>query len=927
MARLVLVLVLLGATVSCALNDVGFNNGSGRGVGFVWQGGFLRSCAPNAPQTASCSQCTPCPGTCPGLRKLRLPATVCHVAHGHSHGDAAHSHEACGHSHPHSDESDDAQQGTATKTETAAGSGKPQKHVLLVMDAAAEPKASASDAECGHEHGHSHGHSHEHSSSPTIGHTHEPSAAAATCDDADCGHDHGSGHSHSHSHSHGHAVAAAEECSDCGHDHGEGHSHSHQQAPSHTAGHSHSHSNSEVKSEGAPAAAAGSQTPEISSLEMIQKMFDSFLAGQGSLAAAGCTLVLLATKGVKVAVPFLYQYVLDTLGTGAIRAPTWVADVVAGVAGGNVATTAGALVLAYTVTKIIAQLLQSANDVVFSYAVQPSVRRAGRTTVLQLLNMPLSFHTESNTGALTRSMERGMRAVTAVLSRIVLHLFPQSVELVMVAAIIGLRAGPELAAVAVGTVVSYGAFTVAAVNLRTRYLERMNTADNEATSRLLDALLHYDVVTSYNRQEHEASRYESSISGYQRSQIKSQLALAGLNFGQKVIEALGSGYLLWTTALLVMAGSMSLGELLMINALLLQMMGPLDHLGANYMQLKQGLVDAREMFTILGKEASTSTGTVTREPSPPTELLPSLTPIPTTTPPPPRRSLAVADRRAIEVVFDNVHFGYGGKEVLRGFSLKVERGTTVAIVGESGCGKSTVMRLLTRALSPSTGRVLLDGQDVAEVDLDSVREAVALVPQDASLFNEDIAYNIAYGNADASPAAVAAAASSAQLDDVTEDMPLGLRTQVGERGRKLSGGQRQRVAIARALLKDAPILLCDEASSALDVYTEGRVLSSLRQARKGKTTIVIAHRLSTIIHADEIVVMERGKVAERGSHTDLLAQRGTRYAAMWAAQEREVSETGDVVKKRATAETDVEVASLEEVLTDGHDTCGCGHAH
>ena len=518
---------------------------------------------------------------------------------------------------------------------------------------------------------------------------------------------------------------------------------------------------------------------------------------------------------------------------------------------------------------------------------------------MQLFSMPLSFHTSSNTGALTRSMERGMRAVTAVLSRIVLHLFPQSVELAMVATIIGVRAGFDLAFVAVGTVGLYAAFTIAAVNTRTKYLEQMNLADNQATSRLLDGLLHYEVVSAYNRQSFEASRYEASVAQYQKAQIKSQMALAGLNLGQKVVEALGTGYLLWKTSFMVLAGTMSVGELIMINSLLLQLMGPLDHLGANYMQLNQGLVDAREMFTILKSTPPKSADLPDQQ----------------------QQKMVLQPGRPIEIAFKNVHFAYtptpvdsvakegrgenGGHthtpshgvdshsdHVLRGFDLTIERGTTVAIVGESGCGKSTVTRLVTRAVTASQGHVLLDGQDVAELDGDSVRECVALVQQDASLFNEDLAYNIKYGRPEASEDEILAASLCAQLESVTNDLEHGLATQVGDRGTRLSGGQRQRVALARALVKDAPILLCDEATSALDVYTEGRVMDSLRQVRKGKTTIIIAHRLSTIVQADEIVVMAQGRVVERGSHALLMSQKGSRYAAMWAAQERQVLELG-----------------------------------
>ena len=435
-------------------------------------------------------------------------------------------------------------------------------------------------------------------------------------------------------------------------------------------------------------------------------------------------------------------------------------------------------------------------------------------------------------------------------------------------------------------------------------------------------------------------RYEESLKDYQTAQIKSLTALAALNFGQKSIEAIGAGYLLFKTAFMVIGGTMSLGELIMINSLLLQLMAPLDHLGANYMQLNQGLVDSKDMFGILksSQHAAGPEGKVQ-------EQKPALP------------QLGVMEQKPVGIEFKDVYFGYapasavgavaaggqGAKHahshelpradsqskdlVLRGFDLTIKPGSTVAFVGESGCGKSTVTRLLTRAVSASKGQVLLDNQDVARLDPESVRSAVALVAQDATLFNEDVAYNIAYGNLNASVAEVQAAASRAQLDAMTEDMPDGLATKVGDRGSRLSGGQRQRVALARALLKDAPVLVCDEATSALDVYTEARVMEEIRQARKGRTTIVIAHRLSTVVDADEIVVMEQGRVAERGTHDALLAIQGSRYAAMWAAQERETCETGDV--KRKAAETEPVLPALEDMIAEAHDDgqCGCGHAH
>ncbi|EKX42782.1 hypothetical protein GUITHDRAFT_87943 [Guillardia theta CCMP2712] len=639
-------------------------------------------------------------------------------------------------------------------------------------------------------------------------------------------------------------------------------------------------------------------------------MYKSFLKGSGKTAVVFCCAIVLFAKFVRVSTPFMYQYVLDTVSTGAVSVSPVFRSIFPFVDNGvlNVFQGSFFLIAVYTVSKIFAQFLQSANDVLFARTVQPAVRVFGREALASLYRMPLSFHTGSNTGALTRSMERGMRAIIAVLSRLLLHLVPQAIELLLVSAIVWWKAGPELALVCFATVAVYCAFTIQTVQQRAHYLEEMNKSDNLATNRLLDGLLHYEAVTLNNRQSHEILRYDEKIVDYQRAQLKSSISLAVLNWGQKCIEALGSGYLLFRTASSVLSGTMTVGEMIMINTLLLQLMGPLDHLGANYMFLMQGMVDAKEMFRIIQDKSSQENDRETAKP-------------------------LLVSRGDVE--FKNIHFSYvdhAGQEdkgrshkehVLCGLDLKIPGGSYVAVVGESGCGKSTLTRLLTRTVTAKEGDVIVDGQDVRDVTFQSLRDNVALVHQDPSLFNEDIAYNIAYGKYGCTEEVCEAlsAAESAQLQPVIAKMNNGIYSMVGDRGQRLSGGQRQRVALARALVKDAPILICDEATSALDVKTESNMMDRLRDLRRGKTTLLIAHRLSSIVNCDEIIVMHQGKVVERGPHAELLGLNG-RYAAMWAQQAKEGSK---VVEDDAVSEDLVEVAVGSSMSSDSG--CGCGHAH
>ena len=642
----------------------------------------------------------------------------------------------------------------------------------------------------------------------------------------------------------------------------------------------------------------------ISATGIISTIVRASWADGGHVRILACLMLMVVTKLVKVMVPFVYKCIMDTVTSQSVHAPSfltpWLPQVAAGplhaVAPSILLPTVMILVVVHACNKIAAQTLQALNQLVLDVAVQPAVRLQNTKALERLLSMELGFHLQSKTGALTRSLERGMRGTTAVLSRLALHLIPQALELVLVSAIIGLRAGWWLAAFAVANVALYSAFTFATVGVRAGFLERMNTADNEAASRVLDGLTHVEAVQWYGRESLEVARYDQCLRAFQMEQLRSQAALAMLNWGQKAIETAGEALLLVHTGAAVLSGAMTLGEMVMMNALMIQMMGPLDHLGANYMQLQQGLVDSRQMFQLLQAHPQLTDApnapplTVTggkiefcdvyfRYPFVAALKSSSVAPIPATSASNMVATSANDDQQQAPKVASTSNM------VLQGLSLTVQAGQTIAIVGESGCGKSTMGRLLGRAFALHSGRILIDGQDVAQVTLQSLRRAVGLVQQEASLFNDHILYNILYGREGASEEEAVAAAAGAQLGDAVDAMPDGFHTTVGERGLKLSGGQRQRVMLARAALKNAPILVCDESTSALDVLTEGRVLDWIRRSRRGRTTLIISHRLSAIASADCIVVLGEGRVLEQGTHTELLATPGSRYGNMWRQQE------------------------------------------
>ncbi|GAB5361608.1 hypothetical protein AAMO2058_000727000 [Amorphochlora amoebiformis] len=557
------------------------------------------------------------------------------------------------------------------------------------------------------------------------------------------------------------------------------------------------------------------------------------------------SILLIGAKATKLLVPVLYKMVFDQMmeNTGTQNFLMVIS-----------------LICAHVAARTLSEGLNSLNNILFARSAQKVTEDLGRKALAHLVDLDLNYHMKSSVGAITRKVERGMRATTTVLSRIFMHLTPQFIELCIVTYIIQVKAGTTMAAGALATVVLYALFTLRTVQERNRYVRKMNEEDNKSTASIIETLQNQETVKAFNRQSHQVDKYGVTLRSYLRAQLKSTATLAKLNFGQRTIEAVGQGTLLLRTAMLCMTGEITIGDLLMVNALLAQLMGPLDHLGANYMQLSQGLIDGKELFKLY------------KAPSQVVE------------------SKDAVDLRPCggSLRFENVTFGFRDDQrnttVFDRFDLTIPAGKTVAIVGESGCGKSTLSRLAVRGYDVDTGRVLVDDQDVRGLTLDSLRKAVGVAPQDSRIFNEDIIYNLRYGSPNATLDDIKSITSIVQLEEDLAGMPEGLSSSVGDRGGRLSGGQRQRVGLGRALLVDPDILICDEVTSSLDVATEARLMKELMRVRDKKTTILIAHRLSTVTQADEIIVLQGGRIAERGTHQQLLRQPGSIYKSMWNQQ-------------------------------------------
>jgi ABC-type transport system involved in Fe-S cluster assembly fused permease/ATPase subunit len=517
-----------------------------------------------------------------------------------------------------------------------------------------------------------------------------------------------------------------------------------------------------------------------------------------------------------------------------------------------------ALLVGYGLLRLSVSGFTELRELVFAAATQGAARKIALQTFEHLHHLSLRFHLERQTGGMSRDIERGVRGIESLIAYSLYSIVPTVIEVVLVLTILGVKFDKWYAIITLTALALYIYFTVTVTEWRTQFRKQVNEFDSSAHTRAIDSLLNYETVKYFGNEAFEASRYDENLNKLRRARIKAQNSLSALNIGQQLIIAVALVAMLWRATEGVVQGRMSLGDLVMINAFMIQLYIPLNFLGVIYREIKQSLTDLDRMFMLLEKNRevadSASAQTLTLQ-----------------TPP--------------EVRFENVFFAYeADRPILHGISLTIPAGKTVAVVGPSGSGKSTLARLLFRFYDLQQGAIRIDGHELRQLTQDSVRRAIGIVPQDTVLFNDTVYYNIAYGNTSASREQVQDAARSARIHDFIASTPAGYDTMVGERGLKLSGGEKQRVAIARTLLKNPPILIFDEATSALDSSNERAIQAELREAAFNKTTLVIAHRLSTVVDAHEIVVLEFGHVVERGTHAQLLAADG-RYAQMWSLQQ------------------------------------------
>lgn len=521
-----------------------------------------------------------------------------------------------------------------------------------------------------------------------------------------------------------------------------------------------------------------------------------------------------------------------------------------------------ALLVAYGALRFSTTLFAELRDVIFVKVTQRAIRRVALTVFRHLHSLSLRFHLERQTGGMTRDIERGTRGISTLLSYMLFSIIPVILEFALVAVVLIAKFDWRFPAVTLVAVTSYIGFTILITEWRIEIRKRANELDSKANTRAIDSLLNYETVKYFSNEEFEARRFDESLQKYEAAAVKSEASLGVLNIGQSLIIAGAVTALMALAAQGVMAKTLTVGDLVLVNALLIQLYIPLNHLGMVYREIKQSLVDMDRMFGLLGEHREV-------------EDRPGARPFASTTP---------------TIRFEGVDFSYETKrQILFDLSLEIPAGKTVAVVGHSGSGKSTLARLLYRFYDVSGGRISIDGTDIRDFKQVSLRGAIAIVPQDTVLFNDTIRYNIRYGRPEASEAEVVEAARAAHIHEFIVSLPDGYESMVGERGLKLSGGEKQRVAIARALLKNPRVLIFDEATSALDSRSERAIQGEIARIAQGRTTLMIAHRLSTIMDADHIIVMDHGRIAERGTHRELLDRDGA-YAQMWALQQQEDSD-------------------------------------
>jgi ATP-binding cassette, subfamily B, heavy metal transporter len=566
-------------------------------------------------------------------------------------------------------------------------------------------------------------------------------------------------------------------------------------------------------------------------------------------------VLLLVAKLATLAVPFTFKWATDALsgkGSAPIDASNWILWVLASPL---------LLTASYGALRVLMAVLTQWRDGIFARVAMHAVRRLATITFIHMHELSLRFHLERKTGGLTRVLERGRNGIETIVRLVILQLLPTIVEVSLLMGVLLWQFDWRYVLATLAMVVVFMSFTYVATTWRIGIRRKMNDSDTDANTKAIDSLLNYETVKYFGAEAREASRYDRSMERYEQASVKTYTSLTLLNAGQAVIFTAGLTATMLMCAIGIRQGHNSVGDFVMINAMMIQLYQPLNFMGMLYNGIKQAVVDIEKMFEVLAREAEIKD-------------VPGAKPLVVT---------------AGHVRFDDVRFSYDAdRQILKGLSFEVPAGKTVAIVGPSGAGKSTISRLLFRLYDISGGSITIDGQDIREVTQTSLRAAIGMVPQDTVLFNDTIRYNIRYGRWGASDAEVEEAARLAQIDPFIRMSPKGYETQVGERGLKLSGGEKQRVAIARTVLKAPPILVLDEATSALDSHTEAEIQEALDRVSRNRTSLVIAHRLSTIVAADEIIVLDQGRIAERGTHGVLLAKGGL-YASMWNRQ-REAEE-------------------------------------
>jgi ABC-type transport system involved in Fe-S cluster assembly fused permease/ATPase subunit len=570
------------------------------------------------------------------------------------------------------------------------------------------------------------------------------------------------------------------------------------------------------------------------------------------------TVLLVIAKLVTIAVPYTFKWATDALGPDAIAASH----------GWLLFSIPVALTMLYGLMRVMMALLTQVRDALFAAVAMHSVRRLANETFEHMHRLSLRFHLERKTGGLTRVLDRGRAGIESIVRMTMLTLVPTIIEFVMILAVLFYEFDWRYALATTVMIVAYMVYTTKATEWRMGIRRSMNDSDTDASGKAVDSLLNFETVKYFGAEPREAQRYDKAMEKFERASIKAYVSLAILNAGQAIIFTAGLTFCMVLVVAGIRDGRHTIGDFVLVNAMLIQLYQPLNFMGMVYREIKQAIIDIDQMFEVL-------------------DQAPEIADLPNA------KTLQVADG---EVVFDNVVFGYTPERtILDGVSFTVPAGKTVAIVGPSGAGKSTISRLMFRFYEPQSGEIRIDGQDIRQTKQISLRAAIGMVPQDTVLFNDTIFYNIRYGRWDATREEIEEAAKLAQIDTFIKSLPEGYDTNVGERGLKLSGGEKQRVAIARTILKGPPILVLDEATSALDSFTEREIQNALDLVSKGRTTLVIAHRLSTIINADEILVLERGRIAERGRHQELLDKKGI-YASLWQRQ-REVAEARQTLEK------------------------------